>query len=42
MNQNEIFVNGEGNQWFRRNGEKLLPERDDLITRIVERLGLRP
>lgn len=42
MDQNEIFINGEGNQWFLRNHDSLLPERDDFIVRVLERIGLRP
>lgn len=42
MEQNEIFVKNEGNQWFQRNRTALIPERDDLITRTLQSLQLRP
>lgn len=42
MNQNDIFVSGEGNRWFQRNRDVLTPERVDVVTRTLQRLGLQP
>lgn len=42
MNQNDIFIKDEGNNWFRRNRDELTPEKDDLITQMLKRLELCP
>ncbi len=42
MDQNDIFIKSEGNNWFQRNREALTPERDDFITRMLQRLEIHP
>lgn len=41
MTQNMIFQNGEGDQWYERNKEKLIPK-DDFVCRMIENIGVYP
>lgn len=40
--QEKVFLNGEADQWYERNKEKLNPREDDFLAKIIERLQLRP
>lgn len=41
MTQDEIFQNGEGDQWYERNKVGLIPK-DDFICRMIENIDVRP
>jgi ubiquinone/menaquinone biosynthesis C-methylase UbiE len=41
MSQQDIFLAGEGDQWFARNGQVLHPERDDYVA-LLRQLAIEP